>query len=69
MMKIMQFVPASFRTAAYLIAALATAPTYADTHPVMLWKAEGAHNQIYLLGSIHLLRQSDYPSPSVIYDA
>ena len=34
-----------------------------------MWKTQGDHNQRYILGSIHLLRSSDYPIPSVIYDA
>ena len=38
----------------------------ADGHPVTLWKAEGAGNRIYLLGSVHLLRREDHPLPAVI---
>ena len=34
-----------------------------------MWQTKGDHNQIYILGSIHLLRSSDYPIPSAIYDA
>jgi hypothetical protein len=34
--------------------------------PVTMWLAEGDTNRVYLLGSIHLLRQSDYPLPAVI---
>lgn len=37
-------------------------------HPVTLWQADGAHNRVYLLGSVHLLRESDHPLPAVIYD-
>lgn len=32
----------------------------------MLWVAQGKQNTIYLLGSIHLLRQQDHPLPSAI---
>jgi len=37
-------------------------------HPVTLWQIDGDTNSIFILGSIHLLRNSDYPIPSVIYD-
>ena len=47
-----------------LVAAL-PAPAGAAT-PVTLWVAEGARNQVYLLGSVHLLRKGDYPLPQVI---
>ncbi len=36
---------------------------------VTMWRIDGQKNRIYLLGSIHLLRKSDYPIPSVIYEA
>jgi len=38
----------------------------ASGHPVSLWMAEGTHNRVYLLGSVHMLRESDHPLPSVI---
>jgi uncharacterized protein YbaP (TraB family) len=38
-------------------------------HPVSLWQVDGENNRIYLLGSIHLLRETDHPIPSAIYDA
>lgn len=45
----------------------AAVPAFADTAtPVTLWVAEGEHNQVYLLGSVHLLRKEDYPLPQVI---
>lgn len=34
--------------------------------PAMIWVAEGRQNSVYLLGSIHLLRQHDYPLPDAI---
>jgi len=34
--------------------------------PFTMWVAEGRTNQVYLLGSVHLLRQSDYPLPAVV---
>ena len=38
-------------------------------HPVSIWQINGDSNRIYLLGSIHLLREQDHPLPSAIYDA
>ena len=35
-------------------------------HPVTLWRIAGETNSIYLLGSIHLLREQDHPLPTVI---
>ncbi|MDH3748560.1 MAG: TraB/GumN family protein [Gammaproteobacteria bacterium] len=40
--------------------------TLADAHPVTMWLAEGTNNRIYILGSVHLLRQQDHPLPSVM---
>ena len=37
-----------------------------DGHPVTLWRVAGEANSVYLLGSIHLLREQDYPLPTVI---
>jgi len=37
--------------------------------PSTLWQASGVHNRIYLLGSVHLLRESDHPLPAAIYQA
>lgn len=34
-----------------------------------LWAIEGKHNTVYLLGSVHVLRASDYPLPEVILAA
>ncbi|MEM8816385.1 MAG: TraB/GumN family protein [Pseudomonadota bacterium] len=50
-----------------LLFALASEPASADTAtPVTLWQVEGENNQVYLLGSVHLLRESDYPLPAII---
>lgn len=57
---------------AALVACLvvAAAPLAAESaHPVPVWHVRGVQNDIYLLGSLHLLRESDYPIPSAIYDA
>jgi hypothetical protein len=34
-----------------------------------LWELHGKHNTVYLLGSIHVLRQSDYPLAAPLLDA
>jgi len=34
-----------------------------------LWELHGKHNTVYLLGSIHVLRRSDYPLAQPIMDA
>lgn len=40
----------------------APSPARADTPPVpLLWKVSDGDNSVYLLGSFHLLRKSDYP--------
>ncbi len=38
-----------------------------DLHP--LWKVQGASNVVYLLGSVHLLKESDYPLAAPIESA
>ena len=40
-----------------------------EAHPVTLWRVSGDTNSVYLLGSIHLLREQDLPLPTVIDDA
>lgn len=40
-----------------------------EAHPVTLWRVSGEANSVYLLGSIHLLRERDLPLPTVIDDA
>jgi len=55
----------------WLTLLLAGCPALAaeNGHPVSMWQIEGASNRIYLLGSIHMLREQDHPIPSVIYAA
>lgn len=44
-----------------LVAARAQSPLHS------LWEVHGAHNTVYLLGSIHVLRPADYPlAPAVL---
>jgi uncharacterized protein YbaP (TraB family) len=45
-----------------LLTALWATGTYADALP--LWEIQGASNRVFLLGSVHFLRPSDYPLPA-----
>jgi uncharacterized protein YbaP (TraB family) len=61
-------VPSRFAaTLLWLLPAAALAD--AASTPVTMWLAEGTSNRVYLLGSIHLLRERDHPLPQVIGDA
>jgi uncharacterized protein YbaP (TraB family) len=44
-----------------LSCAALSAPLRADSTQHALWEVHGKHNTVYLLGSIHVLRPSDYP--------
>jgi uncharacterized protein YbaP (TraB family) len=54
-----------------LLCLLAATSSYADPgdHPISMWQVEGQKNRVYLLGSIHLLREKDYPISTAIYAA
>ena len=54
-----------------LLCLLATTSLFADPgiHPISMWQVDGPKNRVYLLGSIHLLRETDYPIPAAIYAA
>lgn len=55
------------RSAALLVLVLAaSAAPAADSHPVTAWRLDGGSNRVYLLGSVHLLREEDHPLPEVI---
>jgi hypothetical protein len=54
---------------ALLFASLGTTALGADNGHLPLWRIDGTENRVYLLGSVHLLRESDYPIPPSIYDA
>ena len=43
-------------------------PAFADdsAHPLTLWEVQGQNNSVFLLGSVHLLREQDYPLASTI---
>lgn len=53
-------------TALVLLASIARAD---DDSPLSMWQINGDTNRIYLLGSIHLLREQDHPLPAGIYAA
>ncbi len=56
------------RIACLVLALVVCSPAAADSeaHPVTLWRAQGISNNVYLLGSIHLLREEDHPLPTAI---
>ena len=56
---------------ACLLAGLAAPASIAAEHALPLWQIDGETNRVYLLGSVHLLREQDYPLPSridAVYD-
>ncbi len=55
-----------FLSVVFLSLIAATAGAHNTGHPVTLWRIDGATNSIYLLGSVHLLREQDHPLPAVI---
>jgi uncharacterized protein YbaP (TraB family) len=67
--------PASMRnllsgiTLLYCIAFSPDSHADSDGHALPLWTLNGASNRVYLLGSVHMLRESDHPLPAAIYDA
>ena len=44
-------------------------PCGADTSLHSLWELHGKHNTVYLLGSIHVLRPTDYPLAPAVQNA
>ncbi len=52
--------------AGLLLFITSTALAHGENHPVTLWHVQGESNSIYLLGSIHLLREQDHPLPDVV---
>ena len=49
----------------FFILCLASPSLSADDHRHFLWRVSSSTNHIYLVGSIHLLRQENYPLPAV----
>jgi uncharacterized protein YbaP (TraB family) len=52
-----------------LVGLLLCVTVHADGALHSLWELHGKHNTVYLLGSIHVLRPSDYPLPPVMLEA
>ena len=52
-----------------LIMAAGSAAPQSTGHPISMWQINGASNRIYLLGSVHVLRQQDHPIPTAIEKA
>src|SRR5271169_4533728 len=52
-----------------LCATLCASLAHADEALHSLWELHGKHNTVYVLGSIHTLRASDYPLAPPIMDA
>lgn len=52
-----------------LIMAAGSAAPQSTGHPISMWQITGASNRIYLLGSVHVLRQQDHPIPTAIEKA
>jgi uncharacterized protein len=57
------------RSGLALCALLLCVTARADGALHSLWELHGKHNTVYLLGSIHVLRASDYPLPPVVLQA
>ena len=57
-----------WRLAGLALSCVALAATVrADTALHALWELHGKHNTVYILGSIHVLRPTDYPlAPAVL---
>jgi uncharacterized protein len=64
--------PRNNRTAVFawaFCATLSASLAHADAALHSLWELHGKHNTVYVLGSIHTLRASDYPLAPAIMDA
>jgi uncharacterized protein YbaP (TraB family) len=59
----------SARLGLMLCALLLCVATRADGALHSLWELHGKHNTVYLLGSIHVLRPSDYPLAPAVLEA
>src|SRR5258708_3764180 len=59
----------SSRTGLALCGLLLCVTVRADGALHSLWELHGKHNTVYLLGSIHVLRLSDYPLSAVMLEA
>src|SRR6202795_5345432 len=57
------------RTGLALVGLLLCVTVRADGALHSLWELHGKHNTVYLLGSIHVLRPSDYPLDPAVLEA
>ena len=55
--------------ASFTLATCATQAGQSEEGDVFLWEIESSSNTVYLLGSIHMLRETDYPLSEPIQDA
>ena len=55
----------------FLVVAILIAPAVSAQaqHPLTLWAVDGRANTVFILGSVHLLREQDHPLPSMIDEA
>jgi uncharacterized protein YbaP (TraB family) len=67
--RVTRFFPICRSVAAGLALALLAVSAHADVASNPLWLIKGKHNSVYLLGSIHVLRASDYPLSKAITSA
>jgi len=44
-----------------LLLIIGTSAAYAEAPKPLLWKVSDANNSLYLLGSFHMLKETDYP--------
>ena len=51
---------------AALFLSLVSLVAHGGDEPAMIWVAEGASNHVYMLGSIHVLREKDHPLPAIV---
>lgn len=49
-----------------LLLSVALPAAGSDAHVPMLWRIDGSAGDVYLLGSVHLLKESDYPLASAV---
>jgi uncharacterized protein YbaP (TraB family) len=61
--------PISTRLGLALCALVLCVTAHADGALHSLWEIHGKHNTVYLLGSIHVLRPTDYPLAPVVLEA
>nr|WP_187266036.1 TraB/GumN family protein [Alkalisalibacterium limincola] len=61
MTKLSREIPMLKRAFVAFMLLLFTAPVLAEPPTPLMWRATGSEGTVYLVGSFHLLRPSDYP--------